>query len=337
MASQKYANLAQSTLASSYTAGNTTITVQPGDGALFPAAGDFTVAMDDPPKFFLKCTSRAGDVLTVSATGQEGTSAVNLTAPTKVTQVITAGVLDNFRSDISGVGTYANLPASGMKAGDRYICTDGPYSFVYTGSIWQAFACGNPVTVPPSAGWSWANQGSSTVTASAGMQYFVLTAIGADGLRGYMRSATSPFTLTLGVIQQAVVGSTDPQFGWGILLTDGTKYINFHLVDFSGQGAGYRATLTKWTNTTTSSANYNVWAASANTSLNGALWGRPLWYRVVVDSSNFTWHISFDGFNWQQYDQRAKSDFLGTLTQVGVGGYTRTAANVTLISFDGVA
>ncbi len=83
---QTYANNASSTLASGYTAGDSTISVQSGDGAKFPATGS-------PVAFYLKCTSRSTDTLTVSVTGQEGTSAANKASGTAVTHVITAAAL----------------------------------------------------------------------------------------------------------------------------------------------------------------------------------------------------------------------------------------------------
>src|SRR6266702_3850835 len=132
MATQKYTNLAQSTLASSYTAGNTTITVATGDGALFPTAGDFTVAVVDPPAFFLKCTARSGDVLTVTSSGQEGTTATNQASGVKVTQVITAAVLDGIKDDLasyivpnSATGALrTSLPTSGWTIVNGAILND---------------------------------------------------------------------------------------------------------------------------------------------------------------------------------------------------------------------
>ena len=67
-------NLAQSTLASGYTAGDSSITVQSGDGAKFPTSGNFMLALNDPPDFFLRCTARSTDTLTVDTSGAESST-----------------------------------------------------------------------------------------------------------------------------------------------------------------------------------------------------------------------------------------------------------------------
>ncbi len=94
-------NNASSYLASGYTAGDTTITLHTGDGALFPATGDFILAIGDPVAFYLKCTSRSGDVLTVATVGQEGTSAANKGIGVAVNHVLTAGVLTALLAAVS--------------------------------------------------------------------------------------------------------------------------------------------------------------------------------------------------------------------------------------------
>lgn len=147
MASWKYETLSHSTLDAAYTAGSTTITVRAGDGAKFSSAGNFHVALDNPPSFFLLCTSRSGDVLTVSATGQEGTTAANRVAGTLVTEVITKTVLDGIRGDICQTGTFANRPAA-EKAGILYLPSDGISVYRDTGAAWTTWGPIFPLTKP---------------------------------------------------------------------------------------------------------------------------------------------------------------------------------------------
>src|SRR5579884_960323 len=94
-------NLAQSTLAGAYTAGNTTITLQTGDGSKFDAA-EFAVAIGNPPQFFLHVTAVSGDTFTVDSSGYDGSTAVNMPAGSPVTEVITAAVLTALISGGSG-------------------------------------------------------------------------------------------------------------------------------------------------------------------------------------------------------------------------------------------
>lgn len=76
MAVQQYTNLAASTLGSPYTAGDSSLTLSTGGGAVFPTSGNFTVGIGNPPTFFLQCTARSGDVLTVGTSATEGTRSI---------------------------------------------------------------------------------------------------------------------------------------------------------------------------------------------------------------------------------------------------------------------
>ncbi len=106
-------NNASSYLASAYTAGDTTITLHAGDGALFPATGDFILAIGDPVAFYLKCTSRSGDVLTVATTGQEGTVAANKGIGVAVNHVLTAGVLAALIAAVASQPEYLSSLVTG--------------------------------------------------------------------------------------------------------------------------------------------------------------------------------------------------------------------------------
>ena len=131
---QTYSNNASSALASGYTAGDTTITVQAGHGAKFPATGDFMLAIDDPVAFYLKCTSRSTDTLTVSTTGQEGTTAANKASGKAVSHVITAGVMDALLANMtgdSGSGGIKGLvpaPSSGDASAAKFLKADATWA-----------------------------------------------------------------------------------------------------------------------------------------------------------------------------------------------------------------
>jgi hypothetical protein len=98
-------NLAQSSLASAYTAGDTTITVQAGDGAKFDAPGSgntIALAIGNPVRFFLKATAISTDTFTVDSSGYDGSTAVGVTAATQVTEVVTGGVLADLLAAAGG-------------------------------------------------------------------------------------------------------------------------------------------------------------------------------------------------------------------------------------------
>ena len=168
MAEQQYSNLASSILASAYTAGDTTLTLQSGTGSLFPVIGDFTVAIDSPPSFFLYCTARATDVITVNSSASEGTSASNEPIGTPVTQVITSGVLNNIRNDMNKFGLDADLSTSGMHLGDRYNDTDQSYYYIYGTSGWQQFTSGTGSSGTSGTSGVGGSSGTSGVGGSSG-------------------------------------------------------------------------------------------------------------------------------------------------------------------------
>lgn len=310
MAHQTYANLAKSTLASNYTAGNTTITVATGDGLLFPATGDFMVAISDPPAFFLKCTSRSGDVLTVTSSGQEGTVATNELSGTAVTQVITAGSLDNMRSDWSGIGTYANLPASGMKKGDRYVCTDSYYQFVYDGSAWQAFFGTFPVTIPPFASLVYVNQSGASSNNTSGGAYLQGTANAGVNLQILKKAVpTVPYTVDFALLPANQSVSNFPQFGFCVRDSGTGKLVTLNFT-FSGSSQSDWNTA-KYNSPTSFSAAYN------NPSTFSYMSTTPMFARIKDDNTNLIFSVSSDGQNWLQIDSRLRTDFLGTPNEIG--------------------
>jgi hypothetical protein len=96
-----FANNASSTLDSSILAGDLSLTVATGEGALFPApsGGDyFHITLDDGVNVeIVRVTARSGDVLTI-VRGQQGTVAAGFAAGTPVQLRLTAGTLTRFEA-----------------------------------------------------------------------------------------------------------------------------------------------------------------------------------------------------------------------------------------------
>lgn len=110
-------NLAQSTLASGYTAGNTSLTIQAGDHTKFDAPGggaNIVLAIGNPPQFFLEATSISGDTFTVGSSGFDGSTPVSVTASTPVTEVITSGVLQGLLQGAPGMVLLAEQTAANV-------------------------------------------------------------------------------------------------------------------------------------------------------------------------------------------------------------------------------
>ena len=121
MAINIFSNNAKTTLASSITSTQTSITVAPGTGALFPNPTldqstfkvTFVSASDDSIYEICNCISRTGDVLTV-VRAQEGTTGTPFLLNDIVGHFCTAGVMtDLVQSEQYQDGTYAYAAASG--------------------------------------------------------------------------------------------------------------------------------------------------------------------------------------------------------------------------------
>lgn len=112
-------NNAESALASAITAAATTLTLVSGDGAKFPST-NFNITIDDE---ILTCSSRTGDVLTVTR-AQETTTAAIHAAGAIVALNVTAAVIQQLQT---GVDAAAASGGREMLTANRtyYVRTDG--------------------------------------------------------------------------------------------------------------------------------------------------------------------------------------------------------------------
>jgi hypothetical protein len=146
------------------------------------------------------------------------------------------------------------------------------------------------------------------------------------------RTPAATFTVVAGFISDYMPSANKGQFGVGLTVGDGTKFIHFEYANFEGQTALPTLRLQKWTDTSTPSTTYNAW--DGNPGMTPKM-GQMVWFKLVLDSTNLTWSYSIDGTNFTQFDQRAKGDFPGAITTVGVGAYNHTVGNQALISWTG--
>jgi hypothetical protein len=111
MGNIRHSNNASATLAAGILGGDVSLTVQGGEGALFPTVGAglyAKIALEDVSGNIeiVHLTSRAGDVLTVTR-AQEGTFAIAFASGSRVENRVTAGTLTDF---VQGSGdTFAGI------------------------------------------------------------------------------------------------------------------------------------------------------------------------------------------------------------------------------------
>ncbi len=226
---QLFANSAASELASAVTSGAVSLTLRTGDGAKFPspAGGDFflvtlyqKVGQDEINHEIVKCTARAGDVLTV-VRAQEGTVAVAWPSATAVQLRVTAGSLGSLTDATEATQTALNakVAASGGTASGLTL-NDG-----YTEEVFAV--TGTTPALSPTNGsiQTWTLTGDSTPTAGTWASGQSVTLMVDDGSARTINWAsmsitwktgggTAPTLLTSGytVIELAKVGSTI--YGW---------------------------------------------------------------------------------------------------------------------------
>lgn len=145
----KIANNASSTLAADLAIGATSMTVQTGDGAEFPAlsAGDWhpaTIIKSDGSFEIVKVTASAGDVMTI-VRAQEGTAALAFSAGDRVDLRVTGKVFEEFVEIAVG---FRNLVINGDFRINQRGYTSGAVlaSGAFGHDRWKAGASGGAYT-----------------------------------------------------------------------------------------------------------------------------------------------------------------------------------------------
>jgi len=117
-------------------------------------------------------------------------------------------------------GIYADIPGAPAE-GDLYIPTDATTLFCgIGGGAWNAWGPIYPLTQPPSAGWSWVNQGGATVDSTNGGILLDHDGSGGAGvnLRVRVRSIVPSVTITTMSLGHTDFVAGTP--GWGVCFRD---------------------------------------------------------------------------------------------------------------------
>lgn len=109
---ERFANNAIGTLSAGISDSATSLSLQSGEGAEFPASGNFRIVIGSE---IIIVGGRSTDSLTSLTRGAESTTAVAHSSGDTVTQVATAGALDAFVQDtgdetIAGIKTFSSIP-----------------------------------------------------------------------------------------------------------------------------------------------------------------------------------------------------------------------------------
>ncbi len=250
--------------------------------------------------------------------------------------VLSAAGMDQIRKDMSQFGTFANLPATtNQKQGNRYKLTDGPYDYVYTGSIWQAYHRGFNVVPPgPLSGWTGVNTGANwTQTDVGGSINLVITRNASLNWR--LITKTQPATPYKRVIFMSGIAPYQASSTLGAYFYDGTKLMGIEVLvqglTATGLSGGLVPVCTLRVEKINSVTSDNSTAASI-TGI-GALMVSGIWLRLGNDAVNVSFDWSLDGVVWNNLFSEAIGTFI-TPSKYGVGGVcAATAGDLTNISF----
>lgn len=164
MASEKFANLAETTLSAGYTAAAGSISVTSASG--FPTVGVFRVRLGNASRTIFRVDSVSGTTFTGAA--EEFDANANSGDAVKI--VGSRAVAERW---LQSPEASSIVSPSGVSAADTY------------GPIWK-------LTAFDQSAWSWINQGSATVVQSGGVVY--LSSTSAAGENSRIRQFTAPST-----------------------------------------------------------------------------------------------------------------------------------------------
>jgi len=241
---------------------------------------------------------------TLTVTGaQDHTSASNHSSGAVfLAGIITSEVLSGFSTGGSGsisYGTRASRPSAATAgANSMYQCTDGPYTYISTGSVWQAFIGGVPVTEPLLGDFSQVNVSNFNIDDSRGGIY--MSTAGAFGTpvndTGFLVQTppSAPYTIDIGIWLTTL--QTNGFNGGGIFLraSGSGKWIGFYKLAVNSTNE-YIQEFNKWNSPTSFSAAY------VTTRVETTQTGVPMNYlRYQDDGTNRVLYLSTNPFNWIQ-------------------------------------
>lgn len=248
----------------------------------------------------------------------EGTTLTSHSTGTPIVVVLTAGALAAILP-VNSVGVHAALPVSGMKKGDTYHCTDSPYTYIYTGTYWQAYVFGYAVTEPVLSDFTQVKVDLSTFDSShGGIMWSVNASSGYD---------------------YQVISTTNSLIGAGAYYVDAAFIVDIggsngkistHIAAGTTTGSAFARSAYGW-----ESSNFQ-WVRSrcnsptsweSNAGLVQLTTNAPLmWLRVYDDgTTNRYFYSSTTGYTWiQRYSESRTSLFSPTAAGISFDTFSST-------------
>lgn len=256
MAVELFANLAETTLASSYTSGGASISVTSASG--FPTTGTFRVRLGNTGKTIYRVDSVSGTTFTGGAEFNDA----NAAGGDAVKIVASRQVAERFVQSPSSTEIF--MP-SGVSGADRY------------GRIW-------PVTYPITADFAWGNQGSASIDTTFGYTRLSCPSASTNIRRRGKSAPGTPYTI-ISMIQY--VDTHGSKYGGLFFRESSTSKL--HLFQFISTTNNCQ--IVNFSDDTTFSSNPNN--TTLQGSALGTL--QPFWLRITDNGTNLLFSASRDG------------------------------------------
>lgn len=232
-----------------------------------------------------------------------------------------------YRRALSGVGTFANRPAS-VADGYVYSCTDGPMQFIRANGVWKPYLGSMPLVTPPAANtWSLINATLNTNFSDyrGGLIFNTSYAAGVMHVAKVTAPAT-PYQITAHFIPLWAAADNPTSFNFattGICwrqTSNGNLHVfgPVHATSVTGIHASVFRLLTASGSGTSgitygNSTDFNFPNLLSNQMSHG------IWVRGIDDGVNRSVYYSTDGQNFQRIYQVARTT---SVTPDEVGIYT---------------
>lgn len=191
----------------------------------------------------------------------------------------------------TSTAAYASRPAAGTD-GNLFFPNNGYYVERDSGSVWAPWGPLFPLTAPSDTGFSWVNQGtSSIVTTNGGIALIPQAGAGSDSLRVRVKTAPStPYTITAAVL----IAAQNVNFGSAGLVFRESSSSKLHSLGPLYVNSTSNMYVRRWTSAT-------AWASAddATTGMAGTA-GPVLWLRLADNATNLIFSWSVDGVNFIQ-------------------------------------
>lgn len=249
------------------------------DASDFPS-GDFYLTVEAE---YMYVSSRTGNTLTVTR-GVDNSTAVSHSSGARAVLLLTVAGLNDRHSENYQYGTYANRP-TGARSGQMYFCTDYPVVFIYDGSNWIAYGPIHVLNKPPTSGWSWEAQGTSSVTHTDLGLLLTKTQDGNSSRIYRALTYTNDYSVEVGIIATTPTTSNN-NYAAGLFKASG----NYHEIHLTNRVFAY-----------TRNSSYSVSATPFNPNTHQRDYFSRIWFfKFRVTGGNIITYISNNRAYWVQ-------------------------------------